>query len=64
MKDEKYFNQERVKRYLELINSVNEKAEEKIERIRKQRDEKVDMFDRLIIGEKAKPNKEKIWNKL
>tara|TARA_R110002020_G_scaffold424679_1_gene633921 strand:- start:373 stop:549 length:177 start_codon:yes stop_codon:yes gene_type:complete len=58
MKNEKYFNQERVKRYLELINSINEKAEEKIERIRKQRDEKVDTFDKLIIEEKAKPNKE------
>ena len=58
MKNEKYFKPERVKRYLELINSVNEKAEVRIERIRKERDEKVDMFDKLIIEEKAKPNKE------
>ena len=58
MKNEKYYNPERVKRYLDLINSINEKAEEKIERIRKQRDEKIDMFDTFIFEEKAKPNRE------
>ena len=55
----KYYNPLRVKKYLDMIDSVNEKAEKRIENIRKQRDEKVNTFDRFIIEEKQKPEKGK-----
>ncbi|QDP55407.1 MAG: hypothetical protein GOVbin3762_11 [Prokaryotic dsDNA virus sp.] len=51
----KYYNPLRVKKYLEMIDSVNQQAEEKIERIRKARDEKTSFFDRCIIEERQKP---------
>jgi len=42
-----------------MIDSTNQRAEEKIERIRKARDEKTSFFDRRIIVERQKPEKEK-----
>jgi hypothetical protein len=53
----KYYNPLRVQKYLDMIESVNAKAEQRIENIRKQRDDKVNTFDRFIIEEKQKPIK-------
>ena len=50
-----YYDPNKVRKWLDMINAINEKAEEKIERIRKRRDEQVSIFDRQIIEEKAKP---------
>tara|TARA_R100001591_G_scaffold23969_2_gene33834 strand:+ start:180 stop:377 length:198 start_codon:yes stop_codon:yes gene_type:complete len=55
----KYYNPLRVKKYLDMIDSVNEKAEQRIENIRKRRDEKTSFFERCIIEEKQKPEKGK-----
>ena len=46
-----------MKHYLENIDAINQKAEEKIERIRKRRDEQTSMYEQLIIKERAKPEK-------
>ena len=51
------YNPKRVKHYLENIDAINQKAEEKIERIRKRRDEQTSMYEQLIIKERAKPEK-------
>ena len=53
----KYYNPLRVQKYLDMIDSVNEKAEQKMDRIRKIRDDKVNTFDRFILEEKQKPIK-------
>ncbi len=55
----KYYNPLRVKKYLDMIDSTNQQAEEKIERIRERRDEKVSFFERCILEEKQKPEQEK-----
>tara|TARA_R100001463_G_scaffold19252_1_gene47491 strand:- start:3 stop:191 length:189 start_codon:yes stop_codon:yes gene_type:complete len=55
--DPKYFDSKRAKKYLDIINSINEKAEKRIENIRKKRDEQVNFYDSLFITEKAKPRK-------
>lgn len=54
----KYYNPLRVQKYLDMIDSVNAKAEQRMDNIRKQRDEKVNMFYGFITEEKAKPEKE------
>ena len=54
----KYYNPLRVQKYLDMIDSTNQQAEKKIERILKARDEKVNFFDRCIIEERQKPEKE------
>ena len=59
LENSKYYNPLRVKKYLDMIDSTNQRAEEKIERIRKARDEKTSFFDRCIILERQKPEKEK-----
>tara|TARA_R110002020_G_scaffold20456_1_gene70036 strand:- start:739 stop:930 length:192 start_codon:yes stop_codon:yes gene_type:complete len=51
----KHYNPKIVKKYLSMIDSVNEKAEKRIENIRKKRDEQTNFFDRCIIEERKKP---------
>ena len=53
MSKEKY-NPEKVGFYLKCIDATNQKAEEKIERIRERRDKEVDMYEQLIIKEREK----------
>ena len=49
------YNPEKVDFYLKCIDSTNQKAEQRIERIRKNRDKQVDTYQLIIEKEKLKP---------
>lgn len=51
------YNPQKVEFYLKCIDATNQKAEEKIERIRERRDKQTSMYEQLIIKERAKPEK-------
>lgn len=55
MENSKYYNPKKVKKYLDMIDAVNQKAETRLDNIRKQRDDKTNFFDRCIIEERKKP---------
>jgi len=55
LENSKYYNPKKVKKYLDMIDAVNQKAETRLDNIRKQRDDKTNFFDRCIIEERKKP---------
>tara|TARA_R100001015_G_C4620506_1_gene177448 strand:- start:295 stop:477 length:183 start_codon:yes stop_codon:yes gene_type:complete len=58
MASAKYYNQIKAKHYLDMINSINDKYDEKIERLRAKRDKELELWDNELIKEKAKAIKE------
>lgn len=54
---DKFYNRNRVQKYLDAIDSINDKYEQQIERIRKRRDQQTSLYSLMILQERAKPRK-------
>ena len=56
---DKFYNRNRVQKYLDAIDSINDKYEQQIERIRKRRDQQTSLYKLMILqAKRAKPSKE------
>lgn len=54
---DKFYNKNRVQKYLDAIDSINDKYEQQIERIKKRRDQQTSLYNLMILQERAKPRK-------
>ena len=56
---DKFYNRNRVQKYLDAIDSINDKYEQQIERIKKRRDQQTSLYNLMILQERAKPSKKR-----